>query len=345
MENLDFVGFLLPCLMRTLSKARKSKHSFWENRPALVTGGTGFIGSWLTEELVKRGARVVVLDIIPFSPVLNSLSRKPLIIQADVRDFSVAAGVIRKYKIETIFHLASQALVEIASKEPFLTLETNISGTYTILEAARNFGTVKRIVIASSDKAYGEHNKLPYREDAALQGTYPYDVSKSCADLISRMYFKSYNLPVCVTRCGNVFGGGDRHFSRLIPHIIHSALYNKRPVIRSDGAYIRDYIYVKDIVDGYIGLAEAMEGKEILGESFNFGNNRPLSVLRVVRVILSAMKKNELKPRILNRASREIRRQYLLSEKAGRLLGWKPKYDFEEAVKETIDWYKAYFKK
>ncbi len=322
---------------------------FWKNRPILVTGGAGFIGSWLVKKLLESKAKVIVLDLKTSTPVLDSLSlaqKKNLkLIRGDVCNEMLVRQILKKYKIKTIFHLAAQAIVSIAIKNPKKTLKTNICGTWNILEACRLFKKVEQIIIASSDKAYGNHKHLPYTESAPLKGTAPYDVSKSCADLISQTYYKTYHLPVCITRCGNTFGGGDLHFSRLIPDAIRSTFYNQTFTIRSDGKYVRDYIYVEDIVSGYILLAELMCSKKLIGQSFNFGINNPHQAMEVVKLILHLMKKDYLHPKILNQAKYEIKNQYLSSEKAKKTLHWRPKYSLEAGLRKTILWYKIFFKK
>lgn len=304
----------------------------------LVTGGAGFIGSWLVKELMDLGAKIIVLDLKNTSPILDGLWKRPILIRGDIRSLNLVKKVIKDYDIDLIFHLAAQTIVGIANKNPVPTLKTNIAGTWNILEASRK-SQVKGLVIASSDKAYGDQPSIPYTENTPLKGLHPYDASKSSADLLSQMYFKTYQIPLCIIRCGNVFGGGDLHFSRLVPDTIRSAFYNKRPIIRSDGTYIRDYIYIKDIVAGYIASVRKLDG-----QAFNFGTKEPQEVRKVVNTILSLMKKPHLKPRILNRADNEIRNQSLDFSKAKKILSWQPQYSFEEGLKETIQWYTRYFK-
>jgi CDP-glucose 4,6-dehydratase len=241
-----------------------------------------------------------------------------------------------------VFHLAAQTIVGVANREPLATFETNIKGTWNILEACRRVGGVSRIVIASSDKAYGDQLVLPYSETTPLQGEHPYDVSKSCADLISRAYYVSYGLPVCITRCGNFYGGGDLNFNRIVPSTIRAALREKPVVIRSDGTFIRDYFYAKDGVLAYLHLAEQMDRKEILGEAFNFSNELQISVRGMVDKVLELMDKTHLEPVVLNRAKNEIKHQYLSADKARKMLGWESKYALEEGLKETIEWYKKF---
>jgi CDP-glucose 4,6-dehydratase len=318
---------------------------FWQDRSVFMTGCTGLLGSWMTQELVCRGAKVVGLirDWVPQSRLFKEgLSEKIVTVSGCVEDITVLERTLSEYEIDTVFHLAAQTIVGVANREPLGTFEANIKGTWNLLEACRRVGGVRRIVIASSDKAYGDIEILPYDETTPLQGEHPYDVSKSCADLICRTYFVSYQLPVCVTRCGNFYGGGDLNFNRIVPGTIRSALRDERPVIRSDGSFIRDYFYVKDGVLAYLHLAEQMERSEILGEAFNFSNELQISVLQIVKEILQLMGKNHLEPLILNEAKNEIKHQYLSAEKARKMLNWSPKYSFDEALLETIDWYKDF---
>ena len=319
--------------------------SFWQDRSVFITGCTGLLGSWMTQELVIRGAKVVglVRDWVPQSRLFKEgLAEKIVTVSGCVEDITVLERTLSEYEIDTVFHLAAQTIVGVANREPLGTFEANIKGTWNLLEACRRVGSIRRIVIASSDKAYGDIEILPYDETTPLQGEHPYDVSKSCADLICRTYFVSYNLPVCVTRCGNFYGGGDLNFNRIVPGTIRSALRDERPIIRSDGSFIRDYFYVKDGVLAYLHLAEQMERSEILGEAFNFSNELQISVLQIVKEILQLMGKNHLEPQILNEAKNEIKHQYLSAEKARKMLNWFPKYSFDEALLETIDWYKYF---
>lgn len=319
--------------------------SFWQDRSVLVTGCTGLLGSWLTQELVARGASVVglVRDWVPQSRLFTeNLSQKIKTVYGCIEDLATLERIINEYEVDTVFHLAAQTIVGIANREPLATFEANIRGTWNVLEACRRVGGVSRIVVASSDKAYGDQEILPYDEKTPLQGEHPYDVSKSCADLICRTYYVTYKLPVCVTRCGNFYGGGDLNFNRIVPDTIRSALQDKPVVIRSDGSYIRDYFYVKDGVLAYLHLAEQMDRSEILGEAFNFSNELQISVLELVQKILKLMDKSELKPIILNQAKNEIVHQYLSAVKARQMLDWQPQYSLEEALKETIDWYKNF---
>lgn len=316
--------------------------NFWCDRSVFVTGCTGLLGSWLVADLVQRGARVtgLVRDLVPHSRLyMEDWHQRINIVRGCVEDLPALERAINEYEIDTVFHLAAQTIVGVANREPLATFETNIKGTWNILEACRKVGGVSRIVVASSDKAYGDQKILPYDENTPLQGEHPYDVSKSCADLICRTYYVSYGLPVCITRCGNFYGGGDLNFNRIVPDTIRSALRDKPVVIRSDGSFIRDYFYAKDGVLAYLHLAEQMDRREIWGEAFNFSNEVQITVVEMVRKILELMDKSHLEPIILNQAKNEIIHQYLSAEKARRLLNWKPEYSLDGSLKETIQWY------
>lgn len=321
-------------------------NNFWRDRSVFVTGCTGLLGSWLTEELIKRGASVtgLVRDHIPSSRIYQeNLNEKINIVSGDVEDFATMERALAEYEIDTVFHLAAQTIVGVGNREPLRTFETNVRGTWNVLEACRRVGQVSRVVVASSDKAYGDQDVLPYDENTPLQGKHPYDVSKSCTDLISQTYHKTYGLPVCVTRCGNFYGGGDLNFNRLVPDIIRSTFRDKPVTIRSDGSFIRDYFYVRDGALAYLHLAEQMDRREVLGEAFNFSNEIQVTVLEMVRKVLSLMNKEHLEPVILNQANNEIKHQYLSAEKARTLLGWQPSYTLEQGLQETIDWYAKFF--
>ena len=322
--------------------------NYWKEKNVLVTGCTGLIGSWLTRSLDENAANVVglVRDVVPHSIFYRfGLDKKIRVVKGSLEDYHLIDRSINEYEVDTVFHLAAQAIVGTANRNPLSTFETNIRGTWNVLEACRRNKTVKRIVVASSDKAYGTHDSLPYSEEFPLQGAHPYDVSKSCADLICSAYHKTYGLPVSITRCGNIYGGGDLNFNRIIPGTIQSVIFNKNPIIRSDGKFVRDYIYVKDIVNAYLFLAEKTDRPDIAGEAFNFSNDKPIDVIEMVEKILQQMGRKELSPIILNEASNEIRCQYLTSEKARNMLGWKPGYSVDEGLRETVEWYRGYFEK
>ena len=318
----------------------------WKNTPVLVTGCTGLLGSWLCKELINRKANVVGLirDWVPKSVLIDDgYIDKMNIVRGDINDFQTMERIINEYEIEVVFHLAAQTIVETANRNPLSTFESNIKGTWNILEACRRVSTVKKIIIASSDKAYGDQPVLPYDEDMPLQGTHPYDVSKSCADLIAKTYHTTYGTPVCITRCGNFYGGGDLNFNRLVPGTIRTLLNDEQPVIRSDGSYIRDYFYVEDGVHAYLHLAEKMDNENILGEAFNFSNELQISVLEMVKKIISLMGKENIEPKVLGIAKNEIIHQSLSAEKARKMLNWAPAHTLDEALERTIEWYKNFF--
>ncbi len=318
-------------------------NQFWRDRSVFVTGCTGLLGSAMVEELLRRGARVtgLIRDRVPRSRLFTEgLIDQINVVYGAVEDPATLQRAIAEYEVDTVFHLAAQTIVGTANRDPVSTFETNIRGTWNLLDACRRVGRVSRILVASSDKAYGTQSTLPYDEAAPLAGEHPYDVSKSCADLLCRTYYNSYQLPVCVTRCGNFYGGGDLNFNRIVPDTIRSALRDKPLVIRSDGTFIRDYFYVKDGVLAYLHLAEQMDRPDVVGEAFNFSNEIQVPVIDLVRKILKLMHKEHLEPIILNEAKNEIKHQYLSAEKARRLLNWQPKYTLDEALLETIDWYR-----
>jgi CDP-glucose 4,6-dehydratase len=319
---------------------------FWKDRNVLVTGCTGLLGSWLTKSLCEKEANVIGLirDLVPRSN-LNwaGFNNKIVSVRGEIEDYFLLERTINEYEIDTVFHLAAQTIVTIANRNPISTFKANIEGTWNLLEACRRAPLVKRIIVASSDKAYGDQEKLPYDEKTPLEGRHPYDVSKSCADLICRSYYETYGLPVCLTRCGNFYGGGDLNFNRIVPGTIRSIIKNERPMIRSDGTYLRDYFYIKDGVKSYMLLAEKMENKNIHGEAFNFSTEQPLTVVDIVKKVLDAMESN-LEPMILNKATNEIKDQYLSAQKAKLLLKWIPLYTLGEGLKETVAWYEDFFK-
>lgn len=317
------------------------RDNFWKNKKVFITGYEGFLGSWLSKALINEGARVIGLDRVYQRPksILKGLRASIICIKGDVSDLALVKKIINKYKPPVIFHLAAEAIVGKANKNPVKTFKSNIQGTWNILESCRDGNFIKGLIIASSDKAYGSHKNLPLTEDMPLQGIYPYDVSKSCADRLAIAYYHTYKVPVCVTRCGNVYGPGDLNFSRIVPDAVQSILRKKKFIIRSDGKFTRDYVYVEDIVRGYILLAEKMEGLKLYGQTFNFSNEKPITVLSLFKKIVQAFGKKVPKPEILNKAKYEIRHQYLSAKKAKSILGWKPECTLERGLKKTIDWY------
>lgn len=320
--------------------------AFWLDRPTFVTGGTGLVGSWLVKRLIDSGADVVCLvrDWVPQSELVRTGTlEKVKVVRGDVRDRVLLERSLGEYEIDTVIHLAAQTIVTIANRNPVSTFETNVAGTWNVLEAARRSPKVRQLVMASSDKAYGDQETLPYNEETPLQGRHPYDVSKSAADLIASTYAVSYDLPVAITRCGNFYGGGDLNWNRIIPGTIRSVLRGQRPVIRSDGQYIRDYFYVEDGAAAYMLLAEKLAAdRDLRGESFNFSNELQVTVFEIVSKILRLMKSG-LEPQVLNETSNEIRHQYLSAEKARRVLNWRPLFGLDEALSLTIDWYREFF--
>ncbi len=316
--------------------------SFWKKRRVLVTGATGLLGSAMVASLVEHEAEVTALirDHVPQSRLWSSgLNQQITCVYGSLTDPHLLTRVFAEHEIATVFHFAAQTLVGVAKLDPVGTLEANVRGTWLLLEAARQT-KVQQVLVASSDKAYGSSDKLPYIETYPLQGRYPYDVSKSCTDLISTMYATTFGLPVCIGRCGNLFGGGDLNFSRLIPGVIQATLNNEPFLIRSDGQYIRDFLYVEDAVDAYLCLAEALERTpELRGEAFNFGLELRPTMLDLVRIVTGLMDRQDLEPVIQNIASAEIREQYLDAGKARRLLSWSPRFGLEEGLKKTIAWY------
>jgi len=319
---------------------------FWRSRPVLVTGATGLLGAALLRLLHEAGADTVALvrDWVPQSEAVRSrLIDDVRVVRGDVGDQAFVERVLGEYEIDTLFHLAAQTIVSIANRNPIGTFESNIRGTWSVLEAARRSPTVKQIVVASSDKAYGEQPVLPYSESTPLEGRHPYDVSKSCADLIAQMYAHSFGLPVCVTRCGNFFGPGDLNWNRIVPGTFRSAIRGERPIIRSDGTFVRDYIYVDDGAVAYLRTAEALSRDGTLaGEAFNFSNERPLTVLELANHVLAAAGRADLQPEILNTASNEIREQFLDSRKARERLDWRPRFTLDQALEKTHAWYRAF---
>jgi CDP-glucose 4,6-dehydratase len=321
--------------------------SFWKDRPVFVTGGTGLVGSWLVRRLIEAGSEVVCLvrDWVPQSELVRSGALDRVrVVRGDVRDRETLERSLGEYEIDTVFHLAAQTIVGIANRNPMSTFETNIQGTWGLLEAVRRSPAVKQTIIASSDKAYGAQEKLPYDENTPLNGTHPYDVSKSCADLISYTYANTYHLHVAVTRCGNFYGGGDLNWNRIVPGTIRSILSDQRPVIRSDGQFVRDYFYVEDGAAAYMLLAEKMAmDKTLAGGAFNFSNEIQVTVLDLVNRLIQLMG-SSLTPDVRNEVSHEIRHQYLSAAKARKVLGWQPLFTLEDGLARTAKWYEEFLR-
>lgn len=319
--------------------------NFWLDRPTFVTGATGLVGGWLVRRLVDSGADVVCLvrDWVPGSELVRAgLIENAKVVRGDVRDQATLERALGEYEIDTVIHLAAQTIVTIANRNPVSTWETNVQGTWALLEACRRTPTVKQIVMASSDKAYGDHDDLPYNEETPLRGRHPYDASKSCSDIISQAYAVSYDLPVAITRCGNFYGGGDLNWNRIVPGTIRSVLRGQRPVIRSDGQYVRDYFYVEDGAAVYMMLAERLaENPKLGGRAFNFSNETQVTVIEMANKILGLMA-SELEPDVRNEATNEIRHQYLSAARARRELDWQPLFTLDEGLRRTIDWYRSF---
>jgi CDP-glucose 4,6-dehydratase len=323
-------------------------NAFWTDRPTLVTGATGLVGYWLTRALADAGADVVCLvrDWVPQSELVRTgLDQRVKTVRGDVRDQALLERVIGEYEIDTVMHLAAQTIVGIANRNPVSTFESNIQGTWALLEACRRSPSVKQVVFASSDKAYGDCETLPYDESTPLVGRHPYDVSKSCADLIAQSYATTYGLPVTITRCGNFYGGGDLNWNRIVPGTVRSVARGQRPVIRSDGTYIRDYFYVEDGAAAYMLLAEKMAADPSLaGHAFNFSNEIQVPVRELVDRVLRAMG-SELEPDVRNEAQHEIKHQYLSAAKAREVLGWSPLFTLDEGLERTIAWYSDFLRR
>ncbi|MFI4937155.1 MAG: NAD-dependent epimerase/dehydratase family protein [Candidatus Berkiellales bacterium] len=321
--------------------------TFWRDRRVFVTGGSGLVGGWLVEALNQLGADVIVLlrDWVPQARLLQPEKlHQATLVHGDLSDPKLLERILAEYEIKTVFHLAAQTIVPIANKNPLSTFESNIAGTWNLLEACRLTTGIESIVVASSDKAYGDVPELPYNEEMPLQAIYPYDVSKACADRISVTYAKTFGTPVAITRCGNFFGGGDLNWNRIIPGTIRSIIRQQAPIIRSDGTLIRDYIYVEDAVSAYITLGEQLAKRpELSGEAFNFSNESQHTVHELTQLILKLMG-SQLKPIIKNENNGEIKAQYLDSTKAFKTLDWKANFGLEEGLKKTIAWYKEFFK-
>lgn len=328
--------------------SRSKPAAFWRDRPVLVTGATGLVGSWLVKRLLDAGAQVVCLvrDWVPGSDLVRSgTMERVTTVRGDLCDQAFLERVLGEYEIDTVMHLAAQTIVPIANRNPISTFESNIRGTWLLMEACRRSPRVKQIVVASSDKAYGDQQKLPYNESTPLQGRNPYDASKSCADMIAQSYALTYQLPVVITRCGNFFGGGDLNWNRLVPGAVRSLLRGERPVIRSDGTCVRDYFYVEDGAAAYMLAAEKLAAKPSLrGQAFNLSYGEPLTVLEMIAHITKVMR-SPFKPIVRGEADHEIQAQYLDASKARKILQWRPQFDLEKGLEKTIAWYRAYFAK
>lgn len=348
LEALNHLGFAVEGTSNMKQSYAADHHEFWLSRPTFVTGATGLLGGCLVRHLHSLHADVVCLvrSISPQSELARTgLAEQVRIVHGDLRDKALVEQTLHKYKIDTVFHVGAQTIVSVANRDPISTFETNIGGTWSLLEACRHTPTVRQVIVASSDKAYGDQSTLPYQESMPLAGCRPYEVSKACADMIARTYAVTYSLPVAITRCGNFYGGGDLNWSRIVPGTIRAIVEGQRPVIRSDGKFVRDYFYVEDGAAAYLLLAEQLAQRpELRGEAFNFSNEIQITVLELVQRILKIMN-SDLQPDIRNEASQEIHYQYLSAEKARRLLNWSPRYELDEALALTVDWYQDWLKK
>ena len=319
----------------------------WRNRRVLVTGCNGFLGSWVCAALVEAHAEVVGLirDVLPDSQLVRSgtMARMTMASGA-LEDYPTLERLFNECEIDSCFHLAAQAIVGTASRLPRSTFESNIRGTWHVLEAARRYGRVQRLVIASSDKVYGTKPELPYREEDPLVGRHPYDASKVCADLLAQSYVHQYRLPIGIARCGNFYGPGDLNYSRIVPGTIRSLIWDEPPIIRSDGTYLRDYFYIEDAADAFLTLGAALDREDIRGQAFNFGTERPTSVLEVVEALVCLSGKSHLLPKILNEVADEIHEQYLSCQKAERLLGWRFTTKLPEGLAKAYAWYEQLLK-
>ena len=317
----------------------------WARCPVLVTGATGFVGAWLTKALLDSGAQVVCLvrDADPNALFFRGgVEQRVTIVAGSLQDYFLLERILKQYEVDAVFHLAAEAIVPLAVGSPLSTFESNIRGTWQLLEAARRCPAVKRVIVASSDKAYGAQPRLPYTEDDPLRGRHPYDVSKSCADLIAQAYASTYEMAIGITRCANIYGPGDINWSRLIPGTIRSILRRESPIIRSDGKHTRDYLYIADAVEAYLTLAERVGEPGLRGEAFNFGPGRAVAVLDLASKLIRLGPHPDLTLDIQNTAKAEIRDQNLSSEKARRLLHWQPRISLDEGLERTMRWYQAF---
>ena len=321
--------------------------TYWSDKRVLVTGASGMVGSWLTQWLVESGAHTVafIADTDPQSELVRSGTiNKVSVVNGRLENYDDIERAINNHEVDSIFHLGAQPIVGAADRAPRHTFESNIQGTWNLLDACRVLSPlVKRIVVASSDKAYGTQPVLPYTEDMSMNGDHPYEVSKSCTDLISTTYARTYGTPVTIARCGNIYGGGDLNWNRIVPGTFRSLLRGEQPVLRSDGTFVRDYLHVDDIVSAYLTLGEQTDNPAFAGQGFNFSDEAPLTVLAIYKAICEAAGRKDTEPQILNAASSEIKDQFLDSTKAHNVLGWRASVTLEDGLKKSFDWYRNFF--
>lgn len=322
---------------------------YWATRRVLVTGASGMVGSWLTRWLVDAGAHAVVLvaDSDPASELFRSgYVGQCSVVNGRLEVYEDVERAINNHEVDLVFHLGAQPIVGAANRSPRHTFESNIQGTWNVLESVRLLGgLVQGVVVASSDKAYGTQDQLPYTEDMSMNGVHPYEVSKSCTDLLARSYAQTFGLPVTIARCGNIFGGGDLNWNRIVPGTFRSIVKQEQPVLRSDGTFVRDYLHVDDIVHAYLLLGERTGEVEMRGQAFNFSNEAPLTVLEIFEAICTVAGFPDLSPKIMSSAHGEIRDQYLDATKARNLLGWSPSVSLNEGLSKTWNWYREFFKR
>jgi CDP-glucose 4,6-dehydratase len=314
----------------------------FSQRTVFVTGAYGMLGYWIVSALVDRGGRVVVLkrdEVRGSALAMEGLEESCDVVHGTITDLAAMDRIIGEYEVDTIFHLAAQTIVGVANQSPVPTFETNIGGTWNIMEAARRHG-VQRTVVAASDKSYGHHDTLPYREDFALQARHPYDVSKACTDLIARSYWHTYEVPVAVTRFANIYGGGDLNASRLVPELVDAVLDGRAPVIRSDGSPERDFLYAEDAAEAYLAIADALDEGSARGEAFNAGGDQPHSVREMVELLISLSGSDVVADYQGHGVpAGEIDRQFVDSTKLREMTGWAPRVDLEEGLRRTVQWY------
>ena len=329
-----------------MTMAEIEQHDHWNQRRVLVTGATGMVGSWVTRELVNRNSFVVamVADTDPNSELIRSgVINQVTVVNGRLENYDDVERSINNHEIDTVIHLGAQPIVGAADRAPRHTFESNIQGTWNILDACRMLNPlVKRIVVASSDKAYGSQPVLPYTEDMSLSGDHPYEVSKSCTDLISTTYARTYGLPVTIARCGNIYGGGDLNWNRIVPGMFKAFIRNEVPVFRSDGTFIRDYLHVDDIVNAYLTLADRSDDPDLAGEAFNFSDESPITVMQIFEAMRDVAGTPYIEPEILNAAQAEIKDQYLDASKARNVLGWNASLSLHDGLTKTYEWYRSF---